>query len=73
MSLGIVFLAARFSSKWAALHGTGRLLIASLLAFVFPIVLSLMYLLALRYKPSESGINLHYWYLPLFLHLLVAV
>lgn len=71
-SLGLVFLGIRFSSLWTSLHGTPRVAAGSLVVFAYPIALALVYLLGFRYRPSQLGVNLHYWYLPLFIHLIVG-
>jgi len=72
VSLALVFLAIRFSSVWKELHGLSRLAVIPLIVFVYPIALVLLYLLVFRYRPSQLGINFHYWYLPLFIHLIVG-
>ena len=69
-ALGQVLLFFRFSNQWDTLHGLPKLALISLLVFTFPIVLALIYLFLYRYKPSELGINLRFWYLPLLIHLI---
>lgn len=65
--LVMIFLSIRFrSSQWETMRPIYRL-ICSLLVFMLPI---LIYFLYYRYRPKELGINLHYWYLPLFIHLI---
>ena len=57
---------------WSALHGLPRIATGSLIVFAYPVTLTLVYLLGFRYRPSQLGVNLHYWYLPLFIHLIVG-
>ncbi len=70
--LGAIFLIVRFSRLWTTIHGIGRLSLSALIPFVFPIALALVFLFAYRYRPSELGVNAHYWYLPFFINLLVG-
>jgi len=69
-ALGQVFLFFRFSTHWNAIQGLPKFALISLIVFTLPIVLALIYLFLYRYKPSELGINLRFWYLPLLIHLL---
>ena len=69
-ALGQVFLYVRFSALWNAIQGPSKDALITLLVFTYPIVLALIYLFFYRYKPSELGINLRFWYLPLLIHLL---
>lgn len=69
-ALGQVFLFFRFSAQWGAMQGLPKFALVSLIVFTYPIVLALIYLFFYRYKPSELGINLRFWYLPLLIHLL---
>jgi len=69
-ALGQVFLYVRFSALWNAIQGPSKYALITLLVFTYPIVLALIYLFFYRYKPSELGINLRFWYLPLLIHLL---
>ncbi|MBS1813545.1 MAG: CPBP family intramembrane metalloprotease [Acidobacteria bacterium] len=69
--LGMVLLIVRFSPVWTTIHGLGRVsLFVLLLLFVFPIALALVFLFIYRYKLRQLGINLQYWYLPIFINLL---
>ena len=68
--LGQVFLFIRFSALWDTMQGLPKLALITLVVFTYPIVLALIYLFFYRYKPSELGINLRFWYLPLLIHLL---
>jgi membrane protease YdiL (CAAX protease family) len=69
--LGMVFLSIRFiGNQWETMLPVYRLICSSLLLFTFPILLALIYLIYYRYRPKELGINLHYWYLPLLIHLI---
>lgn len=69
-ALGQVFLFIRFSAQWNVIQGFPKYALISLIVFTLPIVLAFIYLFFYRYKPSELGINLRFWYLPLLLHLL---
>lgn len=71
-ALAGLFLAIRFSPLWPNLHGPARVAVGSLVFFAYPIVLALVCLFVFRYRPSQLGINAHYWYLPLLLHLLIG-
>jgi membrane protease YdiL (CAAX protease family) len=69
--LGMIFLSIRFTSGWwETMSFHYRLACSSLLLFTFPIALALIYLIYYRYRPKELGINLHYWHLPLLIHLI---
>jgi len=70
--LGLSMLFIRFVTDWNTLNKFTRLALLPLFLFVFPIVLSLIYLFRYKYKPKELGINLHYWYLPIFIHIIVG-
>ncbi len=69
--LGLAYLALHFSAVGQGLHRSQRLAILPILVlFTFPVALALIYLFRWRYKPSELGINLRYWYLPAIILLL---
>lgn len=66
---GAAFLCVRFFSNWEHLPGLLKIALMPLLLFMFQIPTALIYLFRYKYKPSELGINLRYWYLPLILHI----
>jgi len=71
--LAAIGLSLRFlSGDWQHVGSPLRLTVMVLLLFIFPIVLAIVYLFVYKYKPRELGINLHYWYLPVFIHLIVG-
>lgn len=69
-ALGQVFLFFRFSTQWNTMQGFPKYALISLIVFTLPIVLAIIYLFIYRYRPSELGINLRFWYLPLLIHLI---
>jgi membrane protease YdiL (CAAX protease family) len=69
-ALGQIFLYIRSSALWDALQRLPKLTLSTLVVFIYPIVLALIYLFLYRYKFSELGINLRFWYLPVLIHLL---
>ncbi len=72
--LGFSGLALRFSFRWAQLLGLSKLLAVSLLlGFTFPVVLLLVFVFLLGYRPFQLGINLRFWYLPALINILFGV
>jgi membrane protease YdiL (CAAX protease family) len=69
-ALGQVFLFIRFSALWDAMQGPPKYALITLVVFTYPIVLALIYLFFYRYKPSQLGINLRFWYFPLLIQLI---
>lgn len=67
--LGCAFLLIRFFTNWDGMQPLLKLALIPLVLFTFPVVLGAVYLFIYKYKPRELGINLHYWYLPIVLHL----
>jgi membrane protease YdiL (CAAX protease family) len=65
---GLLIHFSRVGATWRGLERVSEL--ALIVLFAFPIVLALIYLLLYRYRPGELGINLHYWYLPILIHIL---
>lgn len=73
MVLAAIGLSLRFfSGDWQHVSGSLRITVMLLLIFIFPIVLAIVYLFVYKYKLRELGINLRYWYLPVFIHLIVG-
>ena len=71
-TLGLLFLIVRFEGNWNNMKGIVKLSLMPLMLFVFPVVLAIIYLFRYKYKPRELGINLRYWYLPIFIHIVVG-
>lgn len=69
----LVPLSIRFSSWWPLSGRFEKLaLVMALLFFSFFIGVGCIFLLWYRYRPSQLGFNLHYWYLPLLIHAVFA-
>jgi len=72
--LAAIGLAIRFFSKdWQHVTAPVKLTVLLLFLFIFPIALAIIYLFVYKYKPRELGLNFHYWYLPIFIHIIVGV
>ena len=70
--LGMVFFIVRFHGGWETMNPWLKLSFMPLLLFAFPIALALIYLFRYKYKPSELGGNVRYWYLAIFIHIIVG-
>jgi membrane protease YdiL (CAAX protease family) len=71
-SLGIVFLIVRFHGNWDTMNHWLKLAYLPLILFTMPIVLAAIYLFRFKYKLSELGGNIRYWYLAIFIHIIVG-
>jgi len=72
--LAFVPLSIRFSKMWPLPSRVERLAFGvGFCFFTFFIGLACVYLLWYRYRPSQLGLNLRYWYLPLLIHSVFGV
>jgi membrane protease YdiL (CAAX protease family) len=67
--LAVVPLTIRFSRLWPLPNPLTRLgFAAGLFLFTFFAGMACYFLFVYRYRPSELGVNVHYWYLPIAIH-----
>ncbi len=69
---GMLFLFVRYEGGWETINPYVRIAFIPLLLFAFPIVLAAIYLFRYKYKLRELGVNLRYWYLPIFIHVIMG-
>ncbi len=67
-----IYLVIHFSNAGQTMPRNIRILLLPLMAFVFPIVLALIYLFRYKYRLRDLGINLHYWWLALIVHVIIG-
>ena len=71
--LGLIFLCVRYIFNWNGIGAILKLSVLPLMLFVFPIVLSLVYLFIFKYPLKNLGINLNYWYLPILINIVFGL